>query len=1143
MLSGCSGSGGGTAEGEVKTGGNFVLLKTTPVNGGRVFLNDALRLDFSNKVDLDSANLNTVAFTVLDGLGNPVSELVSGNFQLDASPGDTEVGRRLLFVPHFATNNEYNDGGLRSGRTYLVHLVGGTSLNGTALRDATGKGLELPASFSFSTAEGTLPAQLFRNPLAGGPRRVPVGGLVVSTATSLQDVPLNLLGSPPVEVHLTFDQALNPHDQNVPVNFDSNPLVRSISNRGRIFLEYDDPEYGNNTWIPTDVELERNDINGATVVLRPVGVLPNNAEIRVIVENTVEDISGESNVANLAYNRVFGSFRTQRAYSQQFNAIVDSFTTEDNIDFGAPFPEPIADVGPGYLKAGFSFEGNPTSIEYEPQVAEVVLNTDFTQVVPKNGLPFNVSGGVFNFRNVRIPANVNVRGQGSNPMVWLISGDFKVEGTLTVRGGDGARVDTLNSANFAKAGGVGTCTGGNGGAGTPSGTRRDLLGATGNGPLQVPGTGGGGGRIACTAGCYTGSGYASSGGGSGGGGGTLATQGDPYYDTATYTGTSFQQKRGIGGAGCSGGSGTRTGNLAGGTAAPRVFIDTRSDNDFWGSGINLNTNLRITGEIPVPMGGGGGGGGGDTAHNTSCIATDPTFANDYSGGGGGGGGGVLIVKALGTIEITPTGKIIADGGNGGGGEQVGACGEAGGGGAGSGGMVILMSATKIKIHAHSTGTGAAARYTFRGDTLNANTNNINKDYNFAISADGGVCTTGSFQTPVVYNKYPASGQPVLAGASYDENPLGALGGLGIVQLMAPPGDNADGTNTVLDDNIEVVLPPAPPAGVTKVTMLGWRGFPDASGVYRDDFNNVIPVQTLTAAGTFGEGDIRPAPTFLPVPFNAKSRLRSKWLDTGVSRRRPIPADDGLPRGLEMTGNTITGPAYEFAGLDLTTNEPGYVHYEVVGSTGVKILYPTVVSPTDVAGYNAADTYLGSPAYTVDLAAAVMGSQDDRYRQYEAELLNASGGVVGSFRILSHTANKLWLAPDANALPSGFVRAQVRAKFFRIVTSGSEGLGPVYLPNGLPAVPNANVRIGFAFHQDPAAGPSRRYPLDPKQFVYDLNDQGLLNWIALPNNGAPRYVQWDVTFDMVYERNGTVAPSLSPSSPRPELHFLRIPFRF
>ena len=1121
VLGSCSGGGGGAA-GALSPNGNFLVVRTDPVNGGQIFLNDPIRIDFTKNINLDSANLNTVTFQVLNQLGNPVSELVSGSFSIGRSPGDAAVGRRLLFTPRFATNNTFDDGGFRGGRTYLVQLVGGDRLNGTALRDETGHALEVPLTFAFETVDGTSPAQLFRNPLAGGPRRAPVDGLTISNAPDLNDVPLNLFGAPPVEVRLDFDQALNPHDGNVPVNFDTDPVTRSITERGRVFLEYDDPVFGVDTWIPADVDLERNSLTGATVVLRPVGVLPNNAEVRVIVEAELEDISGESNVGNLAYDRVFGSFMTAAAYSQQWNGIADSFTMHDAIDFNAPFPEPSAEVGPGYIKAGFAFEGSNTTLEFEPNVIEVVLNTSFTQIVPKTGLPFNVSGGVFNFKNVHIPQGVLVKGQGPNPMVWLCNGDFVVDGHLSVDGGRGARVDTLNAANFAKAGGVGTCAGGNGGPGTPSGTSRDLRGGTGNGPLQVPGLGGGGGRISCLAGCYTGSGYNGSGGGSGGGGGTLATQGDPRYDTLSYTGSQFRQKVGEGGAGCSGGSGSRTAVLAGGEAGAVVFTDTRSDNDFWGAGIDLRRNIRITGELSVPMGGGGGGGGGDTAHNTSCNVNDPSFANDYSGGGGGGGAGVLIVKALGKIEITSTGRITADGGHGGGGEQVGACGEAGGGGAGSGGLVVLMSATKIIIHPHNNGN----RYLFRSTTTT-----IDKNYDFAISADGGVCTTGTFGGPAVQKKYPSNGQNVLAGTTYDSNPLGALGGMGIVQLMTPPGDNSDGTNTVLDDNIDIMLPLSPPTGVNKQSVLGWRGIPDSTGTYYDDFGTIIP-------SSFGEGNIRPAPTLLPVPFNAKSRARSKWLDTGASKRRLVTTASG-PRAILDNGANMPGPIYEFAGIDLTSNVPGYVNYEALGTTAVKVLYPTPVTATNVLGIDAAASFLGKAAYRVTLAAPALGAEADRFAQYECELLNAGGSVLGSHRILSHDATSLVLAPDGNLLPTGVAKMQVRSKFFKVTTSGSEGLGPVYLDGGVP-VPNANVRIGFAFHQDPSQT-TGRYPASPQSFIYNMDDAGLQAWIQA--NGAPGFVQWDVTFDMVYQRNGSVAPSLSPASPRPILDFIRIPFRF
>ena len=64
----------------------------------------------------------------------------------------------------------------------------------------------------------------------------------------------------------------------------------------------------------------------------------------------------------------------------------------------------------------------------------------------------------------------------------------------------------------------------------------------------------------------------------------------------------------------------------------------------------------------------------------------------------------------------------------------------------------------------------------------------------------------------------------------------------------------------------------------------------------------------------------------------------------------------------------------------------------------------------------------------------------------------------------------------------------------------------------------------------------------QEVVRDLNDPALQAWIAA--NGAPRYVQWDVVFDMAYHpTNPALAQTLTPSTPRPQIEFLRLPFRF
>ena len=165
----CSG-GSSSAANANSSGGDFLLVRTDPVNGQSVYLNDPLKLDFSEPIDVDSATLTTVSFQAIDALGNPVTELVTGRFLRDRAIGDLEVGRRLLFVPTFATNNTFDNGGFRAGRSYIVQLVGGTTST-TVLRSTNGRKLETPATFQFTTREGTQPAQIFRNPRPGGPRK------------------------------------------------------------------------------------------------------------------------------------------------------------------------------------------------------------------------------------------------------------------------------------------------------------------------------------------------------------------------------------------------------------------------------------------------------------------------------------------------------------------------------------------------------------------------------------------------------------------------------------------------------------------------------------------------------------------------------------------------------------------------------------------------------------------------------------------------------------------------------------------------------------------------------------------------------------------------------------------------------------
>lgn len=466
------------------------------------------------------------------------------------------------------------------------------------------------------------------------------------------------------------------------------------------------------------------------------------------------------------------------------------------------------------------------ALSWTATTPETVLSTDFAQLVATTGAPVNVTGGVFVFDQVTIPVGCTVRGVGSRPMLWIVN-TMRIDGVLTVRGGDGARVDTLGAANFAAPGGIAGPAGGNGGAGSPGFAFQSLAGQTGFGPGNTAGRGGSGGALSWIATCQN---------GSGGGGGAFTTLGDPWFKTAAAGGTSFLQRSGFGGYGCTGASGSATRVLPGGNPGGQLCFDGRTDNDFFGLGFDLASGQLVPGELTQLTGGAGGGGGGNLSNDDTLLS--PNWINDARGGGGGGGGGCLLIVALGDIVVGPLGRIVADGGNGGGGEQSGSSALGGGGGGGAGGMLILVAGNQIQLHV-------------KGETY------ANNDYDFVLSADGGVGVSGAFGSPVVTRKYAVNGQPTFAGSYYDSRPLGGFGGMGTIELMTHVGNNADGTNTVLDDNIVLFSNGVPLAGAQKQRYLAWRGYRNAQGVFVDDAGAPVVIG-------MNEGDMRPTPHLLPI---------------------------------------------------------------------------------------------------------------------------------------------------------------------------------------------------------------------------------------------------------------------------------------
>ena len=1029
---------------------------------------------------IDPASVDAGALRIEASSGPGLGMAVRGSFEVD--------GATVGFWPDLPLGEDLADCGLRPDTTYSVVVVGADQEGAVPMLDLTGRPLAHRVAFAV-----TMPAAGTFRPGQGGP------AFAAAVATPLDAegkwLPGTFAGAP-TEVELSFAGPLDPTEANLPRHPDS-------AAKGPLQLVYDDPVFGADTWIPARVELVRNDGQGASVILRPLGVLPNHARVRVLVTAELQALDGQRH-SEPGWHGEVATVDTLDDYQPRFDALVARF---DELDADANFAEPMAQVEAGALRSAEPPFGAGSEYDFMPTLAETILDTDGLSWVPAHGPVQTPDDGVVRVRNFHLPPGRVLRGIGSKPLVIVCAGECVVDGELTVSGGSAAGgsgdlqyrgpgevtppnpnappppADPQDPRLWVSNGGFGECGGGHGGRRGPADNFgsypgvRATTGRPGFGPGNVPGGGGQPGRLDCVAAC---------GRASGGGGGAMATQGDPWFPTqGTASSWSFAQKQGIGGRGCSGASGQSSRALEGGVAGAIATPDTRRDNNFFGVGYDVFRGRRIRGELQAPVGGSGGGGGGDLSSG-DCSPT--VLSRDPRGGDGGGGGGVVIVQASGRIVVGRTGRIRADGGHGRGGDQAASCNSGGGGGGGAGGMVVLMSGTRIVLHSH-------------GETF------ANRDYDFAISADGGVCRTGTFGTPVVPGKYPVHGQPVMAGTSYDAAPLGGFGGMGIVQLQAPIGDaNQDGTNTVLDDGIDVLDSGGTPmTGLEKQRFLAWRGFADGQGGMVDDFG--MPV----AIGN-DEGDIRPAPVLLPVPYGSRSRARSGWQAIGAVPRRSLTSPDGEPRG--VVGGS--GPQFVLPQLD-----DGWLRWRNLGAQMLPDGEVMLASPAPVNGA-ATERWRGLDSYVLGLGVSI-ATEPDRFAGMQAELLGAGGELMRTLPIRGSDGNRVWLEP-VDVLPNGVVSLQVRD--WTVQADYSGGPSPAsYAGAGGARVPQSNVRLGFAFHRDPEHALGSGF--DPDRLPHEVGTfyRGQLTTSEQQqlDQLGPSHVMWDVTMEQAYRRDANGTP--------------------
>ena len=204
--------------------------------------------------------------------------------------------------------------------------------------------------------------------------------------------------------------------------------------------------------------------------------------------------------------------------------------------------------------------------------------------------------GVFNFTSVNIPAGVTVtfgKNTLNTPVVWLVSGDVSIAGTVDASGQASAPVGAAGDGNVADDGvpgnsGPGGYAGGRGGEPAASGERR---GGAGVGP--------GGGAA----------GYSSYGGGNG----AFATQGRDFGSQATH-GTVYGASvllPLIGGSGGGGGAGgTAFHGAGGGGGGGAILIAASGTVEISGSLLAMGGNEGLRTGSGIGMRGGPGSGGG-----------------------------------------------------------------------------------------------------------------------------------------------------------------------------------------------------------------------------------------------------------------------------------------------------------------------------------------------------------------------------------------------------------------------------------------------------------------------------------------------------------------------------------------------------
>lgn len=718
-LTACSGGGGGSGS---SSQGGFQVVSISVPEGDTWEINRAIVFEFNQPVNFASVSLNTIRITDLSGTS------VSGEFTL-LDPLPAGDGKFVQFQPTCPIEGDYSDAGLQPGAIpYTIRVMGEDSGVSLTLLSKAGKPLVNSQTRNFKTPNSTDPAVVFFDAVVGPPS--PVLHTPASAATDPgtyleyggdsdlreyfvkdgstfsvpADVPLNLYSetSSAVAVMLEFDQPVNPDPDNI-----SSSKVR---------VEFLDQSTSQWKPVSTTVELIENCTqSGATLRLEPQGILPQGAELRVVITSAFEDLVGDTNLLDantfahfetLVFNDPLLTPPDQLADELREEFLLGSSTVGSFEDPSAAFPEPKAKWGNDELAPAFDFTGTGgPGGNFDWVVLAGITNLDTTSTTifggdissDPAGAPFTPTktqvavNGLVNVRHMRIDASATLRVVGPNPVVIQATGQVIIKGVIDISGFDAKNVSTLDTGNQPEPGSAGVAGGGAGGTGSFLTTTSTPKGGNGFGPFSVPNLGGVGGD----------SGFDSAASGNkenrraaGGGGGALgANEGGNPGDVGK---NGLVANPGRNGALVAKSAVTGETTPKGGAPGTRPFFDASLTNNFYGAKFDTVSLLLTVGELSKPWAGGGGGAGGDACPGPSFPTPSWGPASDEKGAGGGGAGGSLMIQALDDIVFFSTGRILCNGGLGGSGENtIGTDHIGGASGGGSGGHVILQAGDTI----------------------------------------------------------------------------------------------------------------------------------------------------------------------------------------------------------------------------------------------------------------------------------------------------------------------------------------------------------------------------------------------------------------------------------------------------------------